>query len=236
MRAEHAFEKDSRRPPSVGDHIGFADEDKIGMADSLVPISDEQAKLGQEALKTLQGLGGFLKETFGTLPQDIVGMLGGDYLKVRRAENLFRTMQKAKKRLEDADVRQPDAPPSLALPIMIAAADETRDELQDVWAALLAAAADPNKNQSFRLKFIEVARNMDPLDTFILERLRVKNRIPGDDRGSAAMEMKISLDELDISIGNLRSAGMILTDVLDSATATPLGREFLRTIGTAKAG
>lgn len=50
--------------------------------DSLIPISDEQAKLGQEALKTLQGLGGFLKETFGTLPQDIVGLLGGDYLKV----------------------------------------------------------------------------------------------------------------------------------------------------------
>jgi hypothetical protein len=32
---------------------------------SLVPISDEQAKAIQEALKTLQGLGGFLKDTPG---------------------------------------------------------------------------------------------------------------------------------------------------------------------------
>jgi hypothetical protein len=35
---------------------------------SIIPISDEQAKALQEALKTLQGFAGFLKETFGTVP------------------------------------------------------------------------------------------------------------------------------------------------------------------------
>jgi hypothetical protein len=55
------------------------------MTNDVIPISDEQAKAIQEALKALQGVGGFLKKTFGTLPQDIVGLLGGDYLKVRRA-------------------------------------------------------------------------------------------------------------------------------------------------------
>jgi hypothetical protein len=51
------------------------------------------ARLGRsaEALKTLQGFGGFLRETFGTVPQDVVGLLGGDWLKDRRAENLART-------------------------------------------------------------------------------------------------------------------------------------------------
>jgi hypothetical protein len=201
------------------------------MGDSLIPISDEQAKLGQEALKTLQGLGGFLKETFGTLPQDIVGLLGGDYLRVRRAENLFRTIEKAKKRLEDGDVGQPDAPPSLAIPIMIAAADESRDELQDIWAALLAAAADPDKNKSFRLKFIEVAQKMDPVDTLILERLRVGgNRIEGVARDEVAMALKINPDELDVSVENLRNLGLIRTDVMGTHSASPLGREFMRAI------
>jgi hypothetical protein len=56
---------------------------------SLVPITDEQAKLGQEALKTLRSVGGFLREVIGTYPEDLVGYyLGGDWLKVRRAENL----------------------------------------------------------------------------------------------------------------------------------------------------
>jgi hypothetical protein len=53
------------------------------MADSggVIPISDEQAKAIQEALKTLQGLGGFLRETFGTVPEDIVALLGGNWLR-----------------------------------------------------------------------------------------------------------------------------------------------------------
>jgi hypothetical protein len=51
---------------------------------SLIPISDEQAKAAQEiamatneALKALQGFGGFLKETLGTVPQDLVGVHKG---------------------------------------------------------------------------------------------------------------------------------------------------------------
>ncbi len=52
------------------------------MTDSLIPVTDEQAKAIQEALKALQGLGGYMKDTFGTMPQDIVALLGGDYLKV----------------------------------------------------------------------------------------------------------------------------------------------------------
>jgi hypothetical protein len=34
----------------------------------LIPIGDEQAKAILEALKTLQEFGGFLRETFGTVP------------------------------------------------------------------------------------------------------------------------------------------------------------------------
>jgi hypothetical protein len=37
------------------------------MTNEIVPITDEQAKAIQEALKALQGLGGFVKETFGTV-------------------------------------------------------------------------------------------------------------------------------------------------------------------------
>lgn len=67
---------------------------------SLVSITDEQAKLGQEALKTLRGVGGFLKKILGTVPEDLVGYLGGDWLKVRRAENLTRILEKMKERVE----------------------------------------------------------------------------------------------------------------------------------------
>lgn len=201
------------------------------MADSLIPISDEQAKLGQEALKTLQGLAGFLKETFGTLPQDIVGMLGGDYLKVRRAENLFRTMEKTKKRLEDGHVKQPDAPPLLALPIMIAAADETRDELQNVWAALSAAAADPESNRFFRLQFIEVAKQLDPMDTIVLHKL---NSLTGQVKRAGAYNTlttpPATSDQTAVSINNLLRLGLFIEPNTETTMLSPFGREFLKAV------
>jgi hypothetical protein len=94
------------------------------MADSTIPSSDEQAK------KALQGSGGFLKKTFGTVPEDIVGLLAGDWLKVRRAENIARMAEKAKERLKARGVETSEpASLSLTLPIFEAAADESRDEL-----------------------------------------------------------------------------------------------------------
>jgi hypothetical protein len=116
------------------------------VADSLIPISDEQAKAIQEALKTLQRFGGFVADTLGTVPQDVIGLLGADWIKVRRAENLQRIWQKFKERQKARNVdASPPASLSVALPILIGAADESRDELQDIWARLLAAAADPSR-------------------------------------------------------------------------------------------
>jgi hypothetical protein len=206
------------------------------MNDSLIPISDEQAKLGQEALKALQGLGGFMKETFGTMPQDVVALLGGDYLKVRRAENLFRMIEKAKKRLEDNHVTHPDAPPSLAIPIMIAAADESRDELLNMWAALLAAAADPKRSASFRLKFIEVVKQLDPLDPAVLVELTVQKLADFEKLDKISSKLRCRDDEVGVSLANLESLALVVrAGPLNSANyrylgATPLGRELLRAV------
>ena len=54
----------------------------------------------QEGFKTLQGFGGFLRETLGTVPEDLVGYLGGDWLRVRRFENLLRLLDKFRERLK----------------------------------------------------------------------------------------------------------------------------------------
>jgi len=112
----------------------------------------------------LQGIGGFLKETVGTVPEDLVGLLGGDWLKVRRAENIARMIKKAKDRQKARKTEHLEQPSiSIAVPLLVAAADESRDELQEIWARLLAAATDPARAQSFRLRYIAVAKELDPL-------------------------------------------------------------------------
>jgi hypothetical protein len=68
-------------------------------------------------------------------------------------------IDKARKRLRDRKVETPkSASLSLTLPILEAAANESRDELQDLWARLLAAAADPARAPAFRLAFIEAVK------------------------------------------------------------------------------
>src|SRR5262245_8475955 len=199
---------------------------------SLIPISDEQAKAIQEALKTLQGLGGFLKETFGTVPQDLVGLLGGDLLKVRRAENLVRILEKARARLRARHVkaREP-ATLSLALPILVASADESRDELVDIWARLLAAAADPARAKSFRIQYIEVVKKMDPLDAAVLSYVKeAGGGVTGQIRREAAEKLYVSRDEVDVSIANLEKLELMDRGGPVSSTLSPFGREFLRTV------
>ena len=67
------------------------------MSNQLIPISDEQAKAIQEGLKTLRGLGAFLEKVLGSTPEDLVGFLGGDWLRVRRAENIAGMMEKSQR-------------------------------------------------------------------------------------------------------------------------------------------
>jgi hypothetical protein len=48
---------------------------------NFLPISDEQAKLGQELVKTVRGAGGWFSDLLGDLPKDALGYLIGDGVK-----------------------------------------------------------------------------------------------------------------------------------------------------------
>ncbi len=204
---------------------------------SMVPITDEQSKLGQEALKTLRGAGAFLRETLGTLPEDLVGYLVGDRLKVRRAENLVCLMEKAKERLEARKVTTEQPSISVALPLLIAAADEDRDELQEIWARLLAAAADPDRAKSFRGQFIEAAKQMDPLDAAVLHSAektegaeKRAGRVKQSDQNELAAQLEVRRDEIEVSLGNLTRLGLMDRPTHADFFVSAFGREFLRAI------
>jgi hypothetical protein len=201
------------------------------MPDSIIPISDAQAKAIEEALKTLQGFGGFLRETFGTVPEDLVGLLGGDWLKVRRAENLIRSLQKAKERLKARHVETAEpASLSIGLPILVAAAEESREELQDIWARLLAAAADPSRASRFRIAFIDAAKKMDPSDApFLISLNQHGGRADGTELNAIGSELNITRDEIEVSWNNFRKLELLANDS-HSALISPFGREFLRAI------
>jgi Abortive infection alpha len=120
---------------------------------------------------------------------------------------------------------------------MIAAADESRDELQDIWAALLAAAANPAKSKGFRVKFIEIVRKMDPLDAAVLKAGAAIHAKEGGNFTSidgVAKATRVTIDEARVSAANLESLDLAIRPdggaKEDWFRPTPLGRELIRAI------
>jgi hypothetical protein len=187
------------------------------MAD-LIPISDEQARLGQEALKTLRGLGSFLAQAMGSTPEDLIGYLGGDWLRVRRAENMARMFYEAKARLTERGVEEPQpASLSVGIPLLQGAADEDRNELTDLWSRLLANAMDPSL-RTVRYRFIEAVKKMDPPDAIVLKELhqsQIQAVLPGEGGtqgasiyvGQLARQLNLRPTTVEVSVSNLLSLG-----------------------------
>jgi hypothetical protein len=200
---------------------------------NLIRITDEQAKLGQEALKALRGLGSFVEKALGDLPETLVNYLGGDWFRVRRTENLVMMMHRAKQRLEARGVTGTISPSlTVTLPLFRGAADESSDELQDLWARLLAAAMDPSKSNLVRKRFADAIQQLDPPDSRVLTALPGRaGGIGQGDLNAMASELGMTRDELEVSLANLVKVELLFEPPnTKMAVLSPFGREFLRTV------
>ena len=173
--------------------------------DSLIPISDEQAKLGQELVKAVRDGSGYFTDILGDLPKDLIGYLIGDRVKAKRIERQAALWHRTRERLQDRGV-DPE-PPSLkyAIPILEAAADEENDELQDLWSRLLAAAMDPKRRDAMRQSFIQTVKEMDPMDAAVLKVIHENGGgkwVPNG-RDAIATRLGCSHDEVIVSFQHL---------------------------------
>jgi hypothetical protein len=211
------------------------------MIGGLIPITDEQAKLGKEIVKAFRDLGSFLGRALGSTPEDLVGYFGGDRLRVRRVENIVRMMCEAQARLATMGIKETKpATLSIALPILQGAADEDREELVDLWARLLASAMDATKN-NVRYSFISAVREMDPPDAKIMHYLysETVTRIRRGGGGDSKMDTSVNLisrelgdrsDDVEVSIEHLEGLGFLSTAPTDKNIWFPNAkfREFMR--------
>ena len=207
----------------------------------MSPTTDAQARAAEagalrEAIQAFRGLGAYLERVFGTVPEDLVGYFGGDRLKVARAENHARILERSKQINERRGAEPEPISIFLALPLLVAAADESRDELVDLWARLLAAAADPTRTNKFRRLFIDTAKQMDPTDAIVLQ--AIARLLPTKSEGermkmprALAESLNFTGDEIDVSLSHL----MQLDFLTKPSTAhglrdTSFCREFLRAV------
>jgi hypothetical protein len=208
-------------------------------------VSDETAKAGAvavaetaktvgKAIDATSGFGGWLKQTLGTIPEDLLGIAGGDWLHQQRQRNVLAMKAKTEEIRLRIGAGPPNAPsPSVVMPLLIGAADESRPELQDLWAALLASALQPDGGNRVRRAFFETLKAMEPDDARLFRAHMLSPPAAGEyteriDRQRAIeASAKLTGTALTISWDALTKLGLILADPPGFYT-TPYGQEFWR--------
>lgn len=140
-------------------------------------VSDEWAKASQEAAKTTgkivdaaQSTGGFFAKYIEGPLEQVSGLLT-DRLKHARWERQVRLQVRANEFLLSLGVDYPDRriPLNVAVPLLEAATLEEDDELQDIWAKLLANAATSKSEVDARRMYVTILQDMGPLEVHLLE-------------------------------------------------------------------
>jgi hypothetical protein len=193
--------------------------DLISTVAIVTSLTDEQAKavqsvseFGTTVVKESGDLARYIGRVVGTVPEDAVGLVIGDPLRAVRTAAARSYDILLTKIFGERGVKNPQpASPSYAIPLLRAAYDETRPDLQELWARLLASAMDPLRAGRVRLGFIETLKRFDPLDAVVLK-IRYEHpeemRVSGSNQPNAASNIAERLGqplmEVQLSIDNLK--------------------------------
>jgi hypothetical protein len=214
---------------------------------SLTPLDDEQVKAVSavaDLLKTVvETARDATASVLGRLPGDLVSWAIGDRVAVARWENAERLFDKAKERLEARGVQdKAKLSASIAAPLLDSAADESRDELVELWSRLLANALDPKRAGRARLRFIEIVKKLEPLDARVLEQLHAGPSNPQpSQRDFFSQRLSVGADEVEVAflslfdLGVVSASGAAVTSTgrpvnLANVYLTAIGRQLLRAV------
>jgi hypothetical protein len=223
-------------------------------------MDEETIRAGAEATKEVAITGRIIMESAGKLARYFDGMLreragiAEDNMKFRRFENRVRLFDKAERILEQRGIDGPtrDVPPKFALPLITYATLEEDEELQDIWANLLANAADGGTPIELRTTYIDVLKDLTASDVKILSMLAklsisdlpqefppglVTSELPRNAKIQTTLDGKLEQpsDQAKLSLSNLNRSGCIVPTVgfggmpnLALVYVTPLGTALYR--------
>jgi hypothetical protein len=162
---------------------------------------------------------------------NIYGLLIGDKVSAARDRRLDELARNTKTILHDRDVKErQELPEDIAIPLLEAAQGESREELKQLWARLLANAMDPKRAADVRPEFIETIRSFTPIDATILSFIVG----PADRSPPIISDAKIShglnlrSTAVRTSINHLRKIGCLsVSTILTDASLSDYGIELL---------
>jgi hypothetical protein len=158
------------------------------------------------------------------------------FVGLKQEENLKVISESAAEKIKGIPIERLSEPsPSVLTPLLEAACQESRTELQDVWAALLANSM-LDEGAKVRREYLDVAKKLEPTDMVVLKILQqplpATTPLHPNARGAfntaKSEENRIGLDNWHVSLralaqlGLIHDAGMPLGPML-----TSFGRMFV---------
>lgn len=222
-------------------------------------MDEETAKAVQDVAKTtgkvvdvMHDAGGFLAPHVDGILAQVVGMFT-DHLKYVRRVRLVRLGQRFQEELLAHGgveaVRK--LPLSFAIDALEQGAMEQDDDLQDIWARLLANAVDAASEVQPRRAYISIIKDLSPLDALILEQIYAVDQkqhqkaigtheLPS--RAYPAIDIDLKTlpkpsEEVQVALANLERLGVISYgvswgggEVFDLVNQSTAGKAFMRAI------
>jgi hypothetical protein len=194
----------------------------------------EVAKATGEIVKAAGGVGSYLARVFQSIPDNVLGLMVGDWLDHKRRRHLAELEANTARILQGiAPERLTEASPSVLIPLLQAAVDEARPELQALWTALLANAM-VDDGRKVRRDFFDTVGKMEPADAFIFN--AAGDFAPGNVNNPGAIRQHIaekarqaSMSDIDVqvSVDALTALRCFERDYVDQPRMTPFGKALL---------
>lgn len=217
--------------------------------DDEVKAAGEIAKTVGKGIDAAREAGGFLAKYIGGPIEQAMGIVE-DRLKYARWERKIRLLEKANEILKERgpSVSLRPVPLDIAIPIVEEGSLQENDNLQDIWAQLLANAADGDSNIEIRRAFLTILRDLSPIDAINVKKIYDVSDVM-DHKGITTIGLPdtasarsvedahlLGLEaSIEVSMRNLVRLGLVeATPVFDGGSIvsvvhrTALGREFVR--------
>jgi hypothetical protein len=182
----------------------------------------EVAKTTGKIVDAASGLGGFVKQVFGSLLEDSVGLFA-DKLKMYRLERMYELQSKVEANLKRKSILiTKPVPPRIGIKLIEEAAVSDSDELQTKWANLLTNAMDPEFAGTIRRNFVSILADIEPLDARILdavvsnyEKLDTNAKLSSMfERSKIAVAYGLDLNPIETALRNLMRLGLIRAGII----------------------
>jgi hypothetical protein len=154
----------------------------------------------------------FLAKILGPGAEEI-GEIGRNYIKGRRAKNAERTLSDADKLVANTGREPQPVPLDILVPLLEAASLRDESSMATYWATLLANAADPVQRAAVQPAYINLLRQLTPIDARVLDYIyRNRQRITPNSgmqellikAAQLITDLEMPLIELGVSLDNLQ--------------------------------